>query len=56
LNEEDGMALISIKVSRGTATLGGTATSAALKSQAERVVRAVRGVTAVDNQIIVSGI
>ena len=56
LSENDGMALISIKVSRGTATLSGTATSAALKSQAERVVRAVRGVTAVDNQITVSGI
>ena len=56
LNENDGMALISIKVSRGTATLSGTATSAALKSQAERVVRAVQGITAVDNQIIVSGI
>jgi threonine dehydrogenase-like Zn-dependent dehydrogenase len=56
LNENDGMALISIKVSRGTATLSGSATSAALKSQAERVVRAVRGVTAVDNQITISGI
>jgi hypothetical protein len=56
LNENDGMALISIRVSRGTATLSGTVTSAALKSQAERVVRAVRGVTAVDNQITISGI
>jgi threonine dehydrogenase-like Zn-dependent dehydrogenase len=56
LNENDGMALISIKVSRGTATLSGSATSAALKSQAERVVRAVRGVTAVDNQITISDI
>jgi len=56
LNENDGMALISIKVSHGTATLSGTATSAALKSQAERVVRAVRGVTSVDNQIAVSGL
>lgn len=56
LNENDGMALISIRMSRGTATLSGTVTSAALKSQAERVVRAVRGVTAVDNQITISGI
>lgn len=56
LNESDGMALITIKVSRGTATLNGTAASAALKSQAERVVRAVRGVAAVDNQIAVSGL
>jgi hypothetical protein len=56
LNRNDGMALVTIKVSRGTATLTGTATSAALKSQAERVVRSVRGVTAVDNQITVAGI
>ena len=56
LSEKDGMALVTISVSRGTATLSGTATSAALKSQAEQVVRAVRGVTAVDNQITVSGI
>lgn len=56
LNENDGMALVTIRVSRGTATLSGTAASAALKSQAERVVRAVRGVTAVDNQIVISGI
>lgn len=54
LSESDGMALVKIRVSGGTATLSGTATSAALKSQAEQVVRAVRGVTAVDNQIAVS--
>jgi hypothetical protein len=54
LSESDGMALVTIKVSRGTATLSGSATSATLKSQAEQVVRAVRGVTAVDNQITVS--
>jgi BON domain len=56
LNENDGMALITISVNHGTATLSGTVTSAAIKSQAERVVRAVRGVTAVDNQITLSGI
>ena len=56
LNENDGMALVTIRVNRGTATLGGSATSAALKSQAERVVRAVQGVTAVDNRITVSGL
>ena len=56
LSENDGMALITIRVSRGAATLGGTATSAALRSQAERVVRAVRGVTSVDNQITIAGI
>ncbi|HLL15781.1 MAG TPA: BON domain-containing protein [Pyrinomonadaceae bacterium] len=56
LSENDGMALVTIKVSRGTATLSGSATSATLKSQAERIVRAVRGVTAVDNQITVSSL
>jgi threonine dehydrogenase-like Zn-dependent dehydrogenase len=56
LSESDGMALVTIRVSGGTATLSGSATSAALKSQAERVVRNVRGVTAVDNQITVSSL
>jgi hypothetical protein len=54
LSESDGMALVTIQVSGGTATLSGSATSATLKSQAEQVVRAVRGVNAVDNQITVS--
>jgi outer membrane biosynthesis protein TonB len=56
LSENDGMALITIKVSRGTATLSGSATSATLKSQAEQVVRGVRGVNAVDNRIAVSSL
>jgi threonine dehydrogenase-like Zn-dependent dehydrogenase len=56
LSENDGMALVTIRVSRGTATLSGSATSASLKSQAERIVRAVRGVNAVDNQITVSSL
>ena len=56
LNQNDGMALVVIRVSRGTATLSGSASSAALKAQAERVVRGVRGITAVDNQITVAGI
>jgi threonine dehydrogenase-like Zn-dependent dehydrogenase len=56
LSESDGMALVKIRVSGGTATLSGSATSTALKSQAERVVRNVRGVTAVDNQITVSSL
>lgn len=56
LSENDGMGLVTIKVSRGTATLGGSATSATLKAQAERVVRGVRGVNAVDNRIAVSSL
>ena len=54
LNENQGMALITITMHRGTATLSGTASSEALKSRAEQVVRAVRGVSAVDNQIVIS--
>ena len=54
LSENQGMALVTVTMSRGTATLSGTASSAALRSKAEQVVRAVQGVSAVDNQIVVS--
>lgn len=54
LSENQGMALITVTMRRGTATLSGTASSEALKSKAEQVVRAVRGVIAVDNQIVIS--
>ena len=54
LSESPGMALITVTMRRGTATLSGTASSEALKSQAEQIVRAVRGVSSVDNQITVS--
>jgi hypothetical protein len=56
LNESQGMALITVTMRRGTATLSGTASSEALKSKAEQVVRAVRGVSAVDNQITISSL
>jgi hypothetical protein len=56
LGESDGMALITVTMRRGTATLSGTASSEALKSKAEQVVRAVRGVSAVDNQITISSL
>jgi hypothetical protein len=39
----------------GKVTLIGTVDNAALKNQVERLVKAVKGVRAVDNQIIVSG-
>jgi BON domain len=42
-------------VVEGKVTLTGTVNSEDLKSRAERLVRAVRGVKRVDNQIIVSG-
>ena len=56
LSENQGMALVTVTMSRGTATLSGTASSEALKSKAEQVVRAVRGVSAVDNQIVISSL
>jgi hypothetical protein len=39
----------------GKVTLSGTVATPELKQQAERLVKSVRGVQAVDNQIIVSG-
>lgn len=56
LSNNPGMALITVTMRRGTATLSGTASSEALKSRAEEVVRAVRGVSAVDNQITISSL
>lgn len=56
LSDSPGMALITVTMRRGTATLTGTASSEALKSKAAQVVRAVRGVSAVDNQITISSL
>ena len=46
---------LTITVLDGKATLMGTVKSDSLKSQIERMVRSVRGVKDIDNQIIVSG-
>ena len=46
---------VTVSVLDGKATLIGTVKSEALKAQFERLVRSVRGVKAVDNQILVSG-
>ena len=46
---------LSVMVIDGKATLTGTVKSQALKNQVERLVKAVKGVRGVDNQIIVSG-
>ncbi len=54
LGEEPDMTTVSAIVSEGRATLTGTVNSAANKAKAERMVRAVRGVKSVDNQIVVS--
>jgi hypothetical protein len=45
---------VSISVTGGKATLIGTVDSQALKNQVERLVKTVKGVRTVDNQIIVS--
>lgn len=46
---------LTITVLDGKATLMGTVKSDSLKSQIERMIRSVRGVKDIDNQIIVSG-
>lgn len=46
---------LSVMVIDGKATLTGTVKSQALKNQAEKLVKGVRGVRDVDNQILVSG-
>ncbi len=46
---------VTVTVSNGKATLIGTVDTQALKNQVERLVKAVKGVRAVDSQIIVSG-
>lgn len=46
---------VTVSVIGGKATLIGTVKSEAIKGQFERLVRAVKGVKEIDNQIIVSG-
>ncbi|SRR6266516_1681161 len=46
---------LSVMVIDGKATLTGTVKSQALKNQVERLVKGVKGVREVDNQILVSG-
>jgi len=55
LNDEPDMTTISITISAARAVLTGTVNSEAAKAKAEQIVRAVRGVKSVDNQIVVSG-
>jgi hypothetical protein len=56
LTEEPGMASVSISISDAQAVLTGNVSSAVTKARAERLVRAVRGVKSVDNQIVVSSV
>ena len=55
LAEETDMKAVSITVTDARAVLTGTANSAATRARAEQLVKAVRGVKSVDNQIVVSG-
>ena len=55
LAEETDMKTVSITVTDARAVLTGTANSAATRARAEQLVKAVRGVKSVDNQIVVSG-
>jgi uncharacterized membrane protein YeaQ/YmgE (transglycosylase-associated protein family) len=55
LNDEPDMATVSITISEARAILTGTVNSEATKAKAEQIVKAVRGVKSVDNQIVASG-
>ena len=53
LTEDSALAAVSVTVIDGRATLTGTIDTTELKSRAERVVKAVRGVKSIDNKIVV---
>lgn len=55
LAEELNMAGVVTTVTDARAILTGTVNSAASKAKAEQIVKAIRGVKSVDNQIVVSG-
>ena len=55
LAEDPDMAGVVMTITDARAVLTGTVNSAATKAKAEQMVKAVRGVKSVDNQIVVSG-
>jgi len=55
LNDEPDLTTVSIAINAARAVLTGTVNSEATKAKAEQIVKAVRGVKSVDNQIVVSG-
>jgi hyperosmotically inducible protein len=55
LNDEPNMSGVVMTVTDARAVLTGTVNSVATKARAEQIVKAVRGVKSVDNQIVVSG-
>ena len=56
LTEEPGMASVLIAINDSQAVLTGNVNSNATRARAERLVKAVRGVKSVDNQLVVSGV
>jgi uncharacterized membrane protein YeaQ/YmgE (transglycosylase-associated protein family) len=55
LNNEPDLATASVAINAARAILTGTVNSESTKAKAEQIVKAVRGVKSVDNQIVVSG-
>jgi hyperosmotically inducible periplasmic protein len=55
LAEDSNMAAVVMTITDARVVLTGTVNSAATKAKAELIVKAVRGVKSVDNQIVVSG-
>jgi osmotically-inducible protein OsmY len=55
LAEDSNMAAVVMTITDARVLLTGTVNSAATKAKAEQIVKAVRGVKSVDNQIVVSG-
>jgi uncharacterized membrane protein YeaQ/YmgE (transglycosylase-associated protein family) len=55
LKDEPDMTSVSIAINAARAVLTGTVNSEATKAKAEQIVKAVRGVKSVENQIVVSG-
>jgi uncharacterized membrane protein YeaQ/YmgE (transglycosylase-associated protein family) len=55
LNDDPDMTTVSIAINAARAILTGTVNSEANKAKAEQLVKAVRGVKSVENQIVVSG-
>jgi uncharacterized membrane protein YeaQ/YmgE (transglycosylase-associated protein family) len=55
LSDDPDMITVSITIIEARAILTGTVNSEATKANAEQIVKAVRGVKSVDNQIVVSG-
>ena len=55
LNNEPDMTTVSIAINAARAILTGTVNSEATKAKAEQLVKAVRGMKSVENQIVVSG-